>query len=243
MSRDIFIESHYKTAMEELSDAIGHGLTIILDLAKDEVDLDEYYLKTRAVPYPLKYQLVSRVFNADFIEELDLNHVVVPQKFLVQYPDKPEEFTDESYCVLAEKLMLPEQKENLRRWKNLLEHPEGIAELLQTYKDDVESSKGWETFDEVSGKVRELIKPDHQELFDEVVTVIKEVSLWNMTPDNVFIADEGKVAVVDTEQAGIGGATSNPSFYRKDDDQLRKNAMSGLEILCTLLAKAAQTEV
>lgn len=154
------------------------------------------------------YQLMSRVFYNrelnDFIMRNGLERYIVRfPKRLFHIPGTPEKIDDDNYVVVEPLLPCPIKQENIRRFRAMVE-------------------QDGEQF---------VVKEEFAETLAALVGVVQHCGLWCISPSNVFVMDDGKIAFVDTERPGLGGSEWRFFFHQGEGAaaEVSRNAQGGID--------------
>lgn len=157
------------------------------------------------------YQLISRVFynmelNA-FIGAHGYDRSIVRfPKSLYHIPGTSVDINDDNYVVVAPLLPCPNKLENGRRFKSMT-----VKELVEGHGEHA------------------FVKKEYYDAVCDLVTVIQHCGLWCLSTSNVFLLDNGKIALVDTERPGLGGSEWRFFFHQGEGAaaEIARNAQGG----------------
>jgi len=169
------------------------------------------------------YQLISRVFyNTElntFISENGYDkHILYFPKSLYHIPDTPEDLNDDNYIVVEPLIPCPSEEENLHRFSSMT-----VSQIIG------------------SGHLEYFIRGKDVDAIIALIGVIQYCGLWSISPTNIFLLDNGKIALVDTERPGLGGSEWR-FFFHQDHAEISRNAASGFDGLIADVLKTKQSE-
>jgi hypothetical protein len=74
-----------------------------------------------------------------------------------------------------------------------------------------------------------FVKKQYYDAVCDLIVVIQHCGLWNISPSNVFLLNNGKIALVDTERPGLGGSEWRWFFHQGEGaaPEIMRNAAGG----------------
>jgi hypothetical protein len=163
------------------------------------------------------YQLISRVFyNQELNSFITSNgydqHILCFVKSLYHIPGTPDDITDDNYVVVEPLHACPSKLENGRRFREIT-----AKELIEGHGEYA------------------CIKTEYFDAVCELIMVIQHCGLWSISLSNVFLLDNRKIAIVDTERPGLGGGEWRFFFHQGEGSaaEVDRNASCGFDGLIT----------